>query len=69
MGFTPLRESGMKITSEGAGELGKIKKGLLIDKSTNNKIHKVANLSNIQKKILESLWLLGYINPESGVPT
>jgi len=61
-----LRESGMKITSERAlGELGKIKKGLLIDKSTNNKIHKVANLSNIQKKILESLGLLGYINPES----
>jgi transposase len=61
-----LRESGLKITSERAlGELGKIKKGLLIDKSSNNKIHKVANLSNIQKKILESLGLLGYINPES----
>lgn len=61
-----LRKGGMKITSEKAlEELGKIKKGLLFDETTNNKIHKVATLSDIQKKILESLGLLGYINSES----
>lgn len=61
-----LRKSGMKITSEKAlKELGKIKKGLLFDETTNNKIHKVATLSDIQKKILENLGLLGYINSES----
>jgi transposase len=61
-----LRKGGMRITSEKAlEELGKIKKGLLFDETTNNKIHKVATLSDIQKKILESLGLLGYINSES----
>lgn len=61
-----LRKSGMRITSEKAlEELGKIKKGLLFDETTNNKIHKVATLSDIQKKILESLGLLEYINSES----
>ena len=61
-----LRKGGMRITSEKAlEELGKIKKGLLFDETTNNKIHKVATLSNTRKNILVCIGLLEYINSES----
>lgn len=61
-----LRSNGLNITAEKAlWELGKIKRGVLIDPTTNYNVMKVAKCSEKQKKIINCLSLSEYINSET----
>ena len=61
-----LQRAGMKITAERAiQELGKIRQGVIIDPTTQYQAIKVARLPKIQKQIISSLGLSGYIKSDT----
>lgn len=61
-----LRSNGLNITAEKAlWELGKMKRGVLIDPTTKYNVMKVAKCSEKQKRIINCLSLSEYINSET----